>query len=226
MNVFGNLHWLNGRAANVYLFEDAENGWVMVDAGYRGTVDPVGYLAKLGYSADSLKHILVTHADVDHVGNLAKVQAQTGAQVYAGAKSVELISQAKFPSHNKWIIDRMSLLMRVQPTDAHLIQTVSDGDILPLLGGLHVIASPGHTADHHAFFSPSTGILFCGDAIIGWGGKIAPSKPFISFDYRQAQQSALKLAELNPALFACGHGKPYQHTDDELMALVLSLREI
>ncbi len=224
MNVFGNLHWINGRAANVFLFEDEENGWIMVDAGYRGTVDPVGYLAKLGHSADALKHILITHADVDHVGNLAKVQEQTGAQVYTGEQSAELIPQAKFPSHNKWYIDRMAPLMRVRPTSADVIQSVKDGATLPLMGGLHVIATPGHTPDHHAFFSPTTGILFTGDAIAAWGGTIAPSKPAISHNYPQARQSALKLAEFTPAIFACGHGKPYQHTYDELMEMLLSLR--
>lgn len=226
MNVFGNLRWLNGRAANVYLIEDDENGWIMVDAGYRGMVDPVGYLAKLGHSADSLKHILITHADVDHIGNLAKIQEQTGAQVYAGEESAELIPQAQFPKHNKWYIDRFATLMKVRPTPANAIQTVSDGDLLPLLGGLHVIATPGHTPDHHAFYSPSTGILFCGDAIVGWGGKIAPSSTFISNNMAQVRLSALKLAELTPAIFACGHGKPYQHTYDELMELLLSLREL
>lgn len=232
MNVFGNLHWLNGRAANVFLYEDLENGWIMVDAGYKGTVDPVGYLAKLGHSADpqgdgshSLKHIIITHADVDHVGNLAEVQEKTGARVYTGEKSAELIPQAKYPIHNKWYIDRFARFMKVRPTPASVIETVSDGDILPLMGGLHVIYSPGHTPDHHAYFSPSTGILFSGDAIVGWGGKIAPSGASISNNYPQAQHSALKLAELTPAIFACGHGKPYQHTYDELMEMLLSLRE-
>ncbi len=224
MNVFGNLHWLNGRAANVYLYEDVENGWIMVDAGYRGMVDPIGYLAKLGLPADALKHILITHADVDHVGNLAHVQEQSGAQVYAGKESAELLPQAKFPLHNKWYIDRMAPLLKVRPTPANVIKTVNDGDVLPLMGDLHVIATPGHTPDHHAFFSPSTGILFAGDAIAGWGGKIAPSKAMMSNNYDQVQQSALKLAELTPALFACGHGKPYQHTYDELMEMLLSLR--
>ena len=225
MKLFGNLHWLNGRAANVYLYDDGENGWIMVDAGYRGTVKPLDYLARLGHPPAALKHILITHADVDHVGNLADVQERSGAQVYCGAHSAELIPQAKFPSHNRWIIDKTAPLMKVRPTPAEALQVVGDGDVLPFMGGVHVIYAPGHTPDHHAYFSPATGILFSGDAILGWGGKIGVSKRFISADYRQAQQSALKLAELTPALFACGHGKPYEHTYDELMSFLLELRE-
>ena len=225
MQIFGNLHWLKSMAANAYLFEDEEHGWILVDTGFRGMTDPVKYLAKLGHSADALNHIFITHADVDHIGNLAKIQEQTGAQVYCGAESAELIPQGKFPKHNKWFIDSSAPLMKVRPTPASKLQLVQDGDELPFMGGLHVIATPGHTPDHHSYFSPSTGIMFTGDAIVGFGGKIDVSKPAISHNYPQARQSALKLAEFTPAIFVTGHGKPYQHSYDDLMELLLSLRE-
>lgn len=225
MKIFGNLHWLNGYAANAYLYDGGENGWILVDTGFRGTINPVKYLAKLGHAPDALRHILITHADVDHVGNLAQVQAQTGAQVYCGAESANLIPHAAYPSHNKWFIDKSAPLMKVKPTSAAALQVVQDGEQLPLMGGLHVIAAPGHTPDHHAYFSPSTGVLFSGDAVLAWGGGLSVSGAFISADFEQAQLSALRLAELTPAIFACGHGKPYQHTYDDLMSLMLSLRK-
>ncbi len=224
MQIFDGLHWLKSFASNAYLFEDAD-GWVLVDTGMWGLIDPVGYLAKLGHKPDALKHIVVTHADIDHIGNLHKIQKQTGARVYAGAKSAELIPQAKFPQHDKFTIDTISsFLFRVKPTSAEHITIVNDGDELPLVGGLQVIDAPGHTDDHIAYYSPAHGILFAGDAIFGQGKKLIPSPRSISRDHDQAKATAVKLANLSPAMFCCGHGEPFAHEMSDVMGLLHALR--
>ena len=38
--------------------------------------------------ANQLKQILITHADIDHAGSLAKLVDLTGAKVYAGKESI------------------------------------------------------------------------------------------------------------------------------------------
>lgn len=225
MQIHDRLHCLSSAASNAYLFED-NDGWVLFDTGMWGLIDPVRYVTKLGHGADVIKHIVVTHADIDHIGGLHKIQKQTGAQVYAGAKSAELITKGHFPQHGKLFIDTTSrLFFRVKPTSAEHIQTVTDGDQLPLLGGLHVHDAPGHTADHMAFYSPSTGILISGDAIFALGKKLRPSLPSISLDYEQAKASAIKLANLSPAIFCCGHGTPFSHDMSDVMGLLHTLRD-
>ena len=224
MHLFDRLHWLKSSASNAYLYED-DDGWVLVDAGMPKGIDPVGYLQKLGHSADVLKHIVVTHADIDHIGGLHRIQQQTGAQVYAGAKSAELIAAGKFPTHGSALIDRVTpFFFRVKPLSAETIQVVADGEELPLLQGLQVIDSPGHTSDHMAFFSPLTGIMFAGDAIFSVGKKLTPSRRMISLDFEQAKATAVKLAELNPAIFCCGHGTPFSHSMEDVMGLLHTLR--
>lgn len=224
MQVFGNLHWLKSYASNGFLFED-ESGWLLVDTGMWGLIDPVAYLAKLGVAPSALTHILITHADVDHIGGLEAIQKQTGATVFMGAQSLAHVRAATYPKHNRWMIDSITpRFVRTKPLTTDNVIEVSDGDTLPLMGGLQVIATPGHTPDHMAFFSPVHGIVFAGDAINRFGGSLQGSQRFISADYTLAKQSALKLANLSPALFACGHGTPHLHSYEELMGLFAQLR--
>lgn len=225
MQVFGNLHWLKSYAGNGFLFED-ETGWLLVDTGMWGLIDPIRYLKTLGHPPNTITHILITHADVDHVGNLKQIQQQTGATVVLGRESLAHVRAGTYPKHNRSMIDKITpYLVNTKRLTTDKVLEVSDGDELPLMGGLQVIATPGHTADHHAFFSPTHGMMFAGDAINGFGGTLRCSQSFISADYTLAKQSALKLAHLAPAIFACGHGTPYLHTYDDLMALFANLRK-
>lgn len=220
MQIFENLYWLNGRSSNAFLYED-EEGFVLVDSGMPNKIDAVAYLAQLGHKPDALQAILVTHADIDHIGNVEKTRQVSGATVYAGAESAELLTTGNTSSHNfplmKAIIDRF---MRYQPVPQEHITIVNDGDVLPLMGGLRVLASPGHTSDHIAFHSMAQGIVFAGDALHTRRGKLQCSPWVISADFDLAQRSAIKLGDLAPAVFACGHGKPFLHTFDDLMMLL------
>lgn len=224
MQLFDRLHLLKSVASNAYLYED-EDGWVLVDTGMWGLNNPFPYLAKLGHKPSDLKHIVVTHADIDHIGNLHAVQRQSGAVVYAGAKSAELIPKGAFPQHDKILIDTISSwFFRVTPTVAEHITIVHDGDVLPLLGGLQVYDAPGHTDDHMAYYSAATGILFAGDAVFSLNKKLTPSLPSISRNFDQAKQTAVKLANLSPTIFCCGHGDPFEHDMGDVMGLLHSMR--
>lgn len=222
MQIFDNLHQLKGYA-NAYLYED-ETGWVLVDTGMPRAFDPVSYLATLGHPASALKHIVITHADIDHIGGLRRIQEATGATVYIGQKSAELLQKSKFPVHIPLVDTLLSKFVRLAPPPATCIRIVADGDVLPLLGGLTVIDTPGHTADHCAFFSATTGILFAGDAVVSANNKLTAGGKLISQDVAQAKQSAIILASLTPAIFACGHGTPFAHSMDDLMGLLHALR--
>lgn len=225
MQIYDNLHWLNGGASNAFLYE-LEDGFLLVDSGMPRKIDAVGYLAKLGHKPAALKHILVTHADIDHIGNVATIQKATGAQVYASAQSAELLNIAKTPSHNspriQWLGEK---LIKYERVSAETIEIVSDGETLPLMGGLNVIAAPGHTPDQVVYHSVSTGIMFAGDALNSRKGKLQCSPKAISHDYDLARHTATSLAHLSPIIFCCGHGKPFLHEFDDILALFTAVRQ-
>jgi glyoxylase-like metal-dependent hydrolase (beta-lactamase superfamily II) len=120
-----------------------------------------------------------------------------------------------------WIV---RTFVKYKPVAAEHITVVRDGEMLPLLGGLSVLATPGHTSDHVAYYSAATGIVFAGDALHTRKGKLQCSPKSISADYGQAQQSAILLANLSPAIFGCGHGQPYLHSFEDLMELLSAAR--
>jgi len=222
-----NVHWIETSRSNFYLIVESPH-IALIDTGVPKKQSLVfDLLRQLGYRPTDLSHILVTHADIDHVGSLAALQAASGAKVLAGAKSAELIVRGKYPRHlpvvMQWIVDTF---VKYESVDEANISTFQDDDTLPFLGGLQVLASPGHTSDHFSFFSPASGVLFAGDALNTQNGRINLTPSLITADKTAARHSGIRLLQLSPAVIACGHGTPSTtHSSDDLMALFNILRQ-
>ena len=71
-----------------------------------------------------------------------------------------------------------------------------DGQILPVLGGLRVIETPGHTPGHISLYSASTGILFCGDSIVSGEAGLRGSSGANNWDQAKSDESVRKQAAL------------------------------
>ena len=68
-------------------------------------------LASIGVKPQDIKHILLTHHDVDHIGNAAFLQQASGADVWASAVDIPYImGQKTREGHKKFI----SMLMKVR----------------------------------------------------------------------------------------------------------------
>ena len=218
---------ISGRASNFYLCE-AEDGLTLIDAGMPKEQQLLfDLLDQLGYQPSQLKRILITHADIDHAGSLAAIQSATGATVYAGEQSAIHLQEGRSPDHLPRFLQWFSnTFFKYRPVPASCLKIFSDGDELPLLGGLQTLATPGHTPDHFSFYSPSTGILFAGDALNTRNGRLQRTPKRITADEDSANLSAIRLLELAPATFACGHGQPLSsHAVDDLMAFFNELRQ-
>jgi glyoxylase-like metal-dependent hydrolase (beta-lactamase superfamily II) len=227
MQIRPDLYWLKGKASNFYLCVD-EDGLTLIDAGIPGEQRLLfKLLDHLGYEPSHIRRILVTHADIDHVGSLATIQAASGAQIYAGEMTARYLKAGKSPEHLPRLLQWLSnTFVKYPPVLESGIKIFSDGDMLPVLGGLKLLATPGHTTDHFSFYSPSTGVLFAGDAIDTRNGRLNRSRKLITADEEKANRSAIKLIELTPAIFACGHGDPLSgHESGDLMKFFNELRE-
>lgn len=122
-----------------------------------------------------LAAILITHHHWDHTGGIDELlRHQPGAPVYGPANP-------KIPA-----IDH----------------TIADGSVLCVLGArFEVLAVPGHTLDHHAFYCPQERALFCGDTLFVAGcGRLFEGTPTMMFD------SLNRLAKLPPdTRIYCAH---------------------
>ena len=227
MRIRPEVYLIKGRASNIYLCID-DDGLALVDTGMPREQNLVlAEIERLGYQPDQLNRILITHADIDHAGSLAALQETTGARVFAGAESSRLLQSGKSPDHLPSLLQWFSnTFFNYKPVDASYLEIIEDGDEIPVLGGLLALATPGHTLDHFSFYCPSSGVLFAGDALNTRDNRLQRTAKRITADEAAANASAIRLLELTPAVFACGHGQPKDdHKSDDLLILFNQLRE-
>ena len=92
MEIQPNVHWIEGRASNVFLCIDPA-GLALVDTGMPGMQDSIfAEIQRLGFQPTDLNRIVITHADIDHVGSLAAIQSTSGATVFAGTETASTLA--------------------------------------------------------------------------------------------------------------------------------------
>jgi hydroxyacylglutathione hydrolase len=137
--------------------------------------------------------ILVTHADVDHVGAVAELAEGTGAPVYAPPRErmpAERASGLGWYSVREYTVDH----------ELHGGETLELADI-----AFDVVAIPGHSPDHVAF--AADGCLFSGDLVFaGSVGRV----DLPGGDWEELLASARALEEKFPreTTIYPGHGPP------------------
>ncbi|MFW6070503.1 MAG: MBL fold metallo-hydrolase [bacterium] len=219
------LYWIEDRVANAYLYATGEE-LTLIDSGRPGQASAIlDYVRSIGRSPADLTRIVITHADWDHAGSVAALQKATGAQVYAGPETGQWLQRGTSPRHlPRPLHVLLKLFARYRKVPATTIRTVKDGQRLPGPGNLRAVSTPGHTPDHFAFFDPSNGILFAGDALQTRRGTLGLGARLITGDVASARRSARQLLELTPAVFACGHGPPLTgHSVGDVMHLLRQL---
>jgi glyoxylase-like metal-dependent hydrolase (beta-lactamase superfamily II) len=171
-------------AGGVYLITEGD-GLTLVDTGMPNAPRKiVRQMKQAGHAPTDIKHILITHAHLDHTGGLAALKEIGGAEVIASA--------AEIPD-----IERVASVDRA----------VEDGDLLGgVLGGLQVIATPGHSAGHTVYWQPERRVLFIGDALMNWFGRLSLPFEKPTLDMEQAKESVKQIAALEPSIVCFGHG--------------------
>lgn len=209
------LYVVPGRAVNIYLLDDPAEGVTIVDTGLLGAKGSVlKQLKAIGREPQDVAHILVTHADIDHVGSLAPIARKTGAPVSAGADAAEFIRRRTNPPHMGMPAAAISAVMNfVFRRAAPVAQIVQDGQRLDIAGGITAYHTPGHTPDHFAYFWEREQVLFCGDLFNMWDG-LGLTPPRISWSTDAARESARRMLDLAPRVICPGHGPVWRAQDD------------
>lgn len=210
-------------AGRVYLIE-GEEGLTIVDAGL-ALAPPkiVKQLEAMGHEAGDVKRILVTHAHPDHVGGLPELKRLTGAQVVASEIEKPVVEGRELMVRpNREGLSGISRLLALAPATVPgtpVDRTVTDEDTIPdVLGGLVVLATPGHSPGHISFWSPERRILFGGDVLFNvFGLRLPPS--IVTVDMEEDKRSVARLTELDVQVACFGHGPALvQGTSEALRA--------
>jgi glyoxylase-like metal-dependent hydrolase (beta-lactamase superfamily II) len=193
---------------NLDLILEAD-GLTLIDAGLAKSGPKVALeaMAKLGHRSQDLKRILFTHSDRDHTGGAAELKRISGSSLQTSAHEAGMMTQglAGRPVNNPVIRLMLGLMVPGIPAQAADV-LLENGQDIPVLGGLHVISTPGHTPGHVSYDSSSTKILFAGDSMrsekdsLGFG-----AGPF-TWNLEAGIESVRQQAELEVELVCCGHG--------------------
>lgn len=214
MKITDNVYLVPGVTANSYLITDP-GGLTIVDTGLPYSEKRVlAYIARLGRLAGELRRILITHADLDHYGCLASLRKASGARTYAGRLEAQAIAAGRSSrpvnrylnsASQRFVMGLVSRILKAAPMQVD--EVLAEGQTLPVLGGLRVVETPGHSPGHLSYFAPSTGVLFCGDSMRSDGQKgLRVSRSRNDWDPALAIASARKQAELGAEIVCPGHG--------------------
>ena len=214
MKITDHVYVVPGVTANSYILSDVDE-LTMIDTGLPYSEKRIlEYIVSLGRSARHIRRILITHADLDHYGCLAGLQKASGACTYtsrleaasmASGQSSRPVDRSIDTAFKRFMFALMSRLMKATPIQVDEI--LADGQILPVLGGLQVVETPGHSPGHLSYFLPSAGILFCGDSMRSDGKRgFRASRSRNDWDQALASVSVKKQARLGAQIVCPGHG--------------------
>jgi glyoxylase-like metal-dependent hydrolase (beta-lactamase superfamily II) len=196
------------RLMSVYAFLISEPRMTLIDAGLIGSARRVErYAQRIGRRLEDLTQIICTHAHPDHIG---------GVRELAGEREVEvLMHPADLSGLSVTLRDAVANRNRGQliayftrhPGEA---TPVEDGQVLPILGGLQVIHTPGHTAGSICLYAARHRLLFVGDALQVIRGKVTHASAVFSEDLPLARASVARMASLDVETIAFSHYPPWR----------------
>jgi glyoxylase-like metal-dependent hydrolase (beta-lactamase superfamily II) len=191
------------RVANVYLVA-IDDGFLLVDTGMPGNAERiVAFIESTGGHATDLRHIVLTHCDMDHIGSVARLKELTGAKVAIHELDGPVLSGQHRAQKGGPLMAVFGRLLRIRHVVPDLL--LKDGDVI---GGLTVMHVPGHTAGS-IVLSREDGVVFSGDALLSdKHGQVRPPDPRLALDRAQALASAELIKTLPMKLLCTGHGAP------------------
>ncbi len=162
--------------------------------------------------------MILTHQDIDHIGGLSALKAQNpNLKIWAhtlekpyvqGEKKLVKISAAVMESLKRLPEPMGKRLLHVfeNPPTAAVDNTLEDGEILPVCGGITVIHTPGHTPRHICLYLAASKILIAGDALTADESVLHGPVPEHAANIDEAMESLKKLLPLDIERVVCYHG--------------------
>ena len=209
MEIFPGIHQIPGlRWSNAYLVVE-EAGLTLVDAGLPGAWGKISrYIERIQRSPSELQRVIVTHSHPDHTGPLKQLSRLTGAKIFVHSADTRYLEKTKsnwlhYPAQPPAFNWNVPLL---HPIPAH--ELIEDGQTLPVLGGLRVLHTPGHTPGSVCLYLEEQKVLFTGDILLADGHFFRRPVPFPGTNFRDYRASVDRLAQLSFETACVGHGKP------------------
>jgi hydroxyacylglutathione hydrolase len=176
------------RDVNMFIYTDGEHA-VAIDAAYAGDA-LFEELKRLPIPPESVTHLFLTHADVDHAGGL---DAFPGAQIYLSKDEEQMIDGTTARLFGLYHSPRL----------ARAYSLLDDGDIVTVgTTRVRAVATPGHTPGAMSFVVNDR-VLFSGDTLALRNGRVYPFYRLFNKDTATQRESIRKLASLQGIDLLC-----------------------
>lgn len=155
-------------------------------------------LKSINIETNDINHILITHHDVDHVGNIALLEEVTGATLWAPKEDIPYINGDKPRPGIKRLF-------------SWFIRTKKPEKINPYppkekIDEIQIIPTPGHTPGHVCLLYDD--VLFAGDLIRTSKDGIKPLASFMNWDQSLLDDSIKKINSYSFKWICPAHGLP------------------
>jgi glyoxylase-like metal-dependent hydrolase (beta-lactamase superfamily II) len=197
---------------------------VLVDTGFPRQLEQLRTAAdSYGISLDQLNRIIITHQDIDHIGNLQDIKEGSSSPidvlthmsekpyVQGDRRLLRFTDEAianvdRLPDHVPESFKKELKNLMLNPPRAVVDRTITDGERLSWCGGIVVIETPGHTPGHISLYHEPSRTLIAGDALIVRDGQLYGADPGTTLDRSVAQTSIAKLTTYDIETVICYHG--------------------
>ena len=212
---------LSGGGMNPVIVDDGMD-MLMIDCGMQDTMEELlDAAAKQNIDFSRLTRIIVTHHDHDHAGNLAALQRLYPAvQVIASAIDKDYIDGTVVSPRIAWsqkMADATAdddlkknyenLVVLFNKLEAARVDIGAvDGQVFDWLGGVEIVATPGHLPGHIGVYLRALKTFITGDAMNSSNGALDTAHPLYTEDMTAAYQSTAKIGEYDVAQLVTFHG--------------------
>lgn len=189
-----------GRACYAMVYAVLEqDGITLIDTGFPSQgMEILNEVRELGKRKLDVKQILLTHADLDHMGNAAWIQDKVGCPVWISEKELIYTDGRKSRFGEKQEMAEAFQLINprfsVYPPSGKM-------------GGFEIIETPGHSEGHVSILYNKK-VLFGGDLFFCRQGQMASAKPEYSENVPLAERSLEQLLTYKFTILCPAHGEP------------------
>lgn len=198
MKIEENVHALESTKGN-YAYLILAEEIILIDTGLPKNGEGIlNDLKSMDIKLHDIKHILITHDDMDHVGSLALLEKATGAKIWASKEDIPYI----LGDINRHVIKRILNYIIKLKKPKNINSYPENG----MISDIKVIYTPGHTLGHVCLLYKD--IMFVGDLFRTKNGEIIRGPSFANWNNSILKESIVKIDEYDFKWICPSHGEP------------------